>query len=109
MLNVKQFEWKLFILDSKIKKIPFLSGLSYCFIFFKEHPDPWRLQCEVSKAAEDMGGTAASLVVSALLDYLRRRVFLVPAWTDDGTAHIVSSVRNFPTFVSIKDTCLHFF
>lgn len=55
-----------------------------------------------------MGRTAASLLIPALLDHLHGCVFLVPAWTDDGTVHIVSSICNFSIFVSIQHNYLHF-
>lgn len=55
-----------------------------------------------------MGRATAPVLVSSLLDDMYSCVFLVPARTVNGTAHIVSSLRDISLIVSIQHNLSHF-
>ena len=74
------------------------------FICLTGYTGSWRIQWEVSEAVEDMGLATAFVFVSSLPDHMCSCVFLVPAWTGDGAAHIVSSLSNISSTVSTQDS-----
>ena len=56
-----------------------------------------------------MGRTADSVLVSPLPDHMCSCVFLVPARTDDGTAHTVSSLPTSSFIVSVQHCQSHLY
>lgn len=66
------------------------------------HTGSWGIQGEVSKAAEDMGRAAASVLVPSLPVHMHTRIFLVPAWTVYQETHVVSRLPDISNFVSAQ-------
>lgn len=66
------------------------------------HTGSWGIQREVSKAAEDMGRAAASVLVPSLPVHMRTRVFLVPAWAVYQATRVVSRLPDISIIVSAQ-------